>query len=89
MQARITSYTNPVLDDIFPDPTVIRASNGAYFAYGTQIETPGESVNVQVAVSTDLVNWRLLGDALPRKAPWASQTQTYWAPHVHPHGDRY
>lgn len=67
---------------IFPDPTIIRASDGLYYVYGTQLETPGPVVNVQVARSADLVGWELLPDALPEKAPWASRTQTYWAPHV-------
>ena len=40
-----TQYVNPVLDADFPDPAVVRASDGFYYAYATQ--TTG--VRVQVA----------------------------------------
>ena len=30
------SYTNPVLDRDFPDPAVLRAPDGLYYAYATQ-----------------------------------------------------
>ncbi|HEX2092946.1 MAG TPA: family 43 glycosylhydrolase, partial [Longimicrobiaceae bacterium] len=78
-------YTNPVLDADFPDPTVIRASDGMYYAYATQGERDGTPVNLQVARSRDLVEWERLGDALPTKPRWASRTQDFWAPHVSEH----
>ena len=61
------SYTNPVLDADFPDPAVILAPDGFYYAYATQTLRDGEWVNVQVARSSDLVHWQHLGDALPAK----------------------
>jgi arabinan endo-1,5-alpha-L-arabinosidase len=93
--ARPATYTNPVFDADFPDPTVIRAADGAYYAYATQTETPatGEApkrtVNVQVLRSTDLVRWTRLPDALPVKPGWASRTQDFWAPHVAEHRGTY
>ena len=78
-------YTNPILDENFPDPTVIRAADGAYYAYATQGERGGAHVNIQVARSRDLVGWEHLGDALPGKPVWASGTQDFWAPHVSEH----
>ena len=42
----------------------------------------GDDINLQVAHSTDLVTWTLLGDALPVKPVWAATTQDFWAPHV-------
>ncbi|HEX8831532.1 MAG TPA: glycoside hydrolase family 43 protein [Longimicrobium sp.] len=83
------TYTNPVLDADFPDPTVIRAADGMYYAYGTQTERNGETVNIQVARSRDLATWEHVGDALPRKPGWASRTQDFWAPHVSQHGGTY
>lgn len=83
------TYTNPVLDENFPDPTVIRAPDGAYYAYATQGERGGVNVNMQVARSRDLASWELLPDALPVKPTWASQTQDFWAPHVSEHGGTY
>lgn len=80
------TYANPVLDADFPDPTVIRAPDGTYYAYATQGEQGGASVNIQVARSRDLVAWERIGDALPARPRWASRTQDFWAPHVSEHG---
>ena len=82
-------YTNPVLDADFPDPVVILAPDGFYYAYATQTLREGEWINVQVARSTDLVHWQHLGDALPAKPDWACTTQDFWAPFVVQDGDRY
>jgi arabinan endo-1,5-alpha-L-arabinosidase len=73
-----TQYVNPVLDADFPDPAVVRASDGSYYAYATQ--TTG--LRVQVARSRDLVSWTPLGEALPAAPSWASQSQNFWAPDV-------
>ena len=64
-------YTNPVLDQDFPDPAIIRASDGYYYAYATQTFRDGEWINIQVARSADLIHWEHLGDALPEKPEWA------------------
>ena len=82
-------FVNPVLDADFPDPTVIRASDGVYYAYATQSEREGKMVNLQIARSSDLVGWEYLGDALPVKPQWASNTQDFWAPHVQEAGGRF
>ena len=86
---RRASYTNPVLDSDFPDPTVIRAADGLYYAYATQTNRGGRDINIQVARSKDLTNWEHLGDALPAKPTWASETQNTWAPHVSVHDGSY
>lgn len=83
------SFTNPLLSSDFPDPTVIRADDGQYYAYATQTSMGGRDINIQVARSRDLVTWEHLGDALPVKPVWANQTQNFWAPHVSLHGDTY
>lgn len=72
---------NPVLAQNFPDPTIIKA-DGKYYAYATNSEVAGATLNIQVASSTDLQNWKREGDALPQKPSWASGTQDFWAPHV-------
>lgn len=86
---RQVPYTNPVFDSDFPDPTVIRASDGLFYAYATQTNLNGRDVNIQVARSKDLVSWEHLGDALPVKPTWASETQNTWAPHVSLHDGVY
>src|SRR4051812_37362843 len=88
-QTRSRLYSNPVFDTDFPDPTVVRASDGYYYAYATQTVRDGRMINIQVARSHDLVQWEHLGDALPVKPAWANQTQKLWAPHVSQHGDTF
>ena len=57
---------NPVIDQDFPDPDVLEV-DGTYYAYATN----GQNRNVQVASSTDLATWEVLGDdALPDLPPW-------------------
>lgn len=70
---------NPVLDQDFPDPTVIRA-NDKYYAYATNPNRRGGAIHIQVASSTDLQNWMIIGDALPQKPVWGNRD--FWAPHV-------
>src|SRR5690242_14086834 len=41
------TYVNPVLDADFPDPTVIKAGDGFYYAYGTQTQRGGKWINIQ------------------------------------------
>ena len=80
------TYVNPVLDQDFPDPSVIQAS-GRYYAYGTQGGNPVR--NIQVATSADLIHWQVVGDALLLKPAWASRTQDFWAPDVMAADGRY
>ena len=70
----VPAQINPVIDADFPDPAVLRASDGFYYVYATQTEQNGKWLNIQVARSQDLVKWEHLGDALPAKPGWASKT---------------
>lgn len=79
---RNNTYTNPVLKQVFPDPSIIRAPNGWFYAYGTNSYYDGKMINIQVAKSKDLVHWKYLGDALPKKPEWANHTQQFWAPDI-------
>ena len=83
------AHDNPVLDADFPDPAVIRAPDGYYYAYATQTRREGKWINIQLARSSDLFHWRYLGEALPTKPSWATTTQDFWAPHVVRDGRRY
>jgi arabinan endo-1,5-alpha-L-arabinosidase len=85
---RSSVYRNSVLARDFPDPTVIRAEDGRYYAYATQSD-PGYHIHIQVARSSDLVHWHHLGDALPKLPEWGDDTNVSWAPHVLWHGGRY
>jgi arabinan endo-1,5-alpha-L-arabinosidase len=83
---RALSYTNPVFDFDFPDPTVIRASDGWFYAYATQGPVGDATHNIQLARSRDLRMWERMANALPVKPAWASRTQLFWAPDVHERG---
>ena len=83
------SYVNPILDEDFPDPAVIPAPDGFYYAYATQTLRDGQWINIQVARSADLLHWEHLGDALPEKPDWANETQDFWAPSVIYDGSTY
>src|SRR3954466_15126590 len=79
---REATYVNPILDHDFPDPAIILAPDGFYYAYATQTCRDDEWTNIQVARSSDLIRWEQLGDALPDKPGWARTTQDFWAPSV-------
>jgi len=81
------TYHNPVLDADFPDPSVLRAPDGYYYAYATQTKRAGQILNFQVARSPDLATWEHLGEALPTKPSWAATSQRFWAPDVSRHPD--
>ncbi|GAB3229412.1 family 43 glycosylhydrolase [Hymenobacter seoulensis] len=84
------TYRNPIWDFDFPDPTIIRASDGYYYAYGTQTKHPNSYIiNLQVARSSNLIEWEHLGEGLPAKPLWALTTQKFWAPHVSEHNGIY
>jgi arabinan endo-1,5-alpha-L-arabinosidase len=76
------TYVNPVLDRDFPDPAVLRAPDGWFYAFATQTHAGHAMLNIQVARSRDLVGWEHLGEALAEKPRWAFSKQDYWAPHV-------
>jgi arabinan endo-1,5-alpha-L-arabinosidase len=74
----------PVIDQDFPDPDVLEV-DGTYYAYGTN----SGNQNVQVATSTDLESWEVLGeDALPELPSWVVPGKT-WAPEVTQIGSGY
>jgi beta-xylosidase len=83
VSARAGSYVNPVYDQDFPDPAVLRVST-TYHAYATQ----GGGKNIQTLTSPDLVHWRPGNDALPKLGAWADAGST-WAPEVIGVGGRY
>ena len=83
------TYINPILDHDFPDPALICAPDGYYYAYATQTLRDGKWINIQVARSKDLIHWQELDDALPEKPEWAETTQDFWAPSVIYDGSTY
>lgn len=77
------TYVNPVLAMDFPDPAIIRTSNGIFYAYATQGKNQaGYPVNIQLAKSSDLIHWEYIGEALPVTPEWGKNKNQYWAPTV-------
>jgi arabinan endo-1,5-alpha-L-arabinosidase len=84
------SYTNPVsrdFADTFADPSVIRAKDGYWYAYGTTDplrEGEGTRHIIPTARSSDLVNWTWVGDAFTEATlpDWAAPDAALWAPDI-------
>ena len=74
------TYTNPVLDADFPDPVVVRAADGTFWAYATM----GNGHHLQHSSSPDLVHWSAPAEAMPTPPPWAAGG-CFWAPDVQRH----
>jgi beta-xylosidase len=66
----------PVIRSDAPDPSILEVGHN-YYAYTT--DSGGN--NVPVYESTDLVHWRLVGDASPVLPPWAAVGYS-WSPSV-------
>jgi hypothetical protein len=61
-----------------PDPFILRVGS-LYYMYATQPWQ--DATNVPLRVSSDLIRWRSLGDAMPTVPAWADSGRT-WAPSV-------
>ncbi|SMB80034.1 glycoside hydrolase family 43 protein [Deinococcus hopiensis] len=81
--APATTFRNPVIDENFPDPFLLRVGS-TYHAYATN----SSNANVPHAVSPDLVHWQMQADAMPVLPAWAKGGRT-WAPEVAQIGKRY
>lgn len=57
------SVTNPILSGFYPDPSICRVGNDYYVTTSTFAYFPG----LPVFHSTDLVNWRQIGNAMDRQ----------------------
>lgn len=55
-------YTNPILEGFYPDPSICRVGNDYYLVTSTFAYFPG----LPVFHSTDLVNWKQIGNAMDR-----------------------
>ena len=77
------SYQNPVLPGDYPDPSVIRVGR-EYWATAT---TSQWAPIFPLLHSTDLVNWRLVGNVFQTPPPWSAGS--YWAPEISEDGGRF
>ncbi len=84
-----TTYTNPIINADFPDPSVIFIPGDGYYAYATHDEFSPTINNIQLSKSTDLVNWSEPVGALKELPVWAKTCNKFWAPQVVKVGNQY
>jgi arabinan endo-1,5-alpha-L-arabinosidase len=83
------TFTNPVIEPVAADPSVLRAADGTWYLYATQDRwDDGVERYVPIFSSRDLVEWEYLGDAFPFPPRWKSQG-FLWAPDVSEHDGRF
>jgi arabinan endo-1,5-alpha-L-arabinosidase len=77
------TYRNPVFAHDAPDPTILRAPDGMYYAYTTQ-SIYLNVLEIPILRSPDLVHWRQVGDAFPAAPSWVNggPVGDMWAPHI-------
>lgn len=81
--ARPGTYVNPVFDHDAPDPSIIRAPDGTYYAYTTQ-SIYLDLVEIPILQSPDLVHWHEVADAFRGAPSWVNggPAGDMWAPHI-------
>ncbi len=57
------TYNNPILSGFYPDPSIVRVGNDYYIVNSSFAYFPG----LPIFHSTDLVNWKQIGNAMDRK----------------------
>jgi len=84
------TYRNPVFAHDAPDPTILRAPDGMYYAYTTQ-SIYLDLLEIPILASRDLVHWRQVADAFPTAPSWVNggPVGDMWAPHILFWQDRY
>jgi len=78
-----SQYQNPVFEPILADPTVVKAEDGWFYAYGTMDDWgDGKGSHlIPVVRSKDLVKWTFVKDAFLQKPSW-KEKGGLWAPDV-------
>ncbi len=78
------AYRNPVFPHDAPDPSLIRAGDGYFYAYTTQSIYSDGVLNLPILRSADLVHWKLVGQVFPKIPRWVvgGPAGDMWAPHA-------
>ncbi|WP_163538451.1 family 43 glycosylhydrolase [Gracilibacillus sp. YIM 98692] len=91
-QERTTEETfqNPVYEPVLADPSIIRADDGYFYAYGTEDawDDVSKPVLIPIVRSKDLVDWEYVGPAFEEKPTWKG-AGSLWAPDIQKVGDTY
>ncbi len=90
--SNIATYQNPVFNHDFPDPNLVKGTDGYYYAYSTQAnwssENFGGPYTIPIIRSKNLVEWKVVGDALLKKPDW-KLAGGIWAPDATFHNNMY
>lgn len=82
-------YINPVFQPVFADPSVIKADDGYFYAYGTEDNWAKNDVHLTPIIrSRDLVTWEYVSDAFSEKPSWKDQG-FLWAPDINQVNGKY
>lgn len=88
-EVRLTDPYTKVIPTNFPDPSVMQASDGLFYAHATETERGSEWIRIQSAVSSNLLDWEVNPfDALVEYPDWSVGFKT-WAPHVIEHDGKF
>jgi len=84
------TYRNPILHADYSDPDVVRVGKDFYMTASSFDAVPG----LPILHSRDLVNWELIGHALPQQPPVEVYSRTQhgngvWAPAIRRHNGTY
>lgn len=79
----VLTYTNPILEPVIADPTIIKADDGYFYVYATEDFFDYDTGVRFVAIhrSKDLINWEDMGDAFTEKPDWKGNG-FIWAPDI-------
>ena len=79
------TFTNPVIRQSAPDPTIIRADDGNFYLYATE-----DTRNTPIFRSSNLTDWKLIGTAFTDATrPSWNPRAGIWAPDINKIGDKY
>ncbi len=79
-------YTNPVFSHDFPDPNLVKGTDGYFYAYSTEADWTNAGIGggrriIPILRSKDLMKWDIVGAALNKKPDWKTDGGI-WAPDV-------
>lgn len=83
------NYQNPIFSPDLADPSIIRADDGVFYAYGTQNNWgDNKSKLVPIIKSENLVDWEYIGNAFEKSPTWKTDG-TIWAPDIVKYNSKY
>jgi arabinan endo-1,5-alpha-L-arabinosidase len=83
-------FANPVYEPVLADPSIIKAEDGYFYAYGTEDAWGEESQTklVPIVRSSNLLDWEYIGEAFEKKPNWKG-SGNIWAPDITYFHDKY